>query len=114
MLILPELTRRTEDMTLWQDYILTQQSIFRLRDTAGPARTSIWGLACSPLGDLIATASSIHPSTEPVYLIGADYTSTLIVKPIEKGNDDIFELPINADFEASKGKVPLAWLKYVC
>jgi hypothetical protein len=113
MLVLPGLTRQTENLALWQDRVLTQQSIFRLNN-AGPARTSLWGLACSPLGDLIATAFSLQPRTEPIYLIWAEYSTTLMVQPIQKNIDDVFELPMNPNFEASEGRRPPLWLKCLC
>ncbi|OCK79605.1 hypothetical protein K432DRAFT_329816 [Lepidopterella palustris CBS 459.81] len=64
----------------WQAQILESQALFSARhDLAGNAFTKTWGLASSPLGDLVATCISLHPSDMVEYLTpdGRSCTVTL-------------------------------------
>lgn len=47
----------------WRDQLTDTQSLFSAQhELKGNVRVKIWGLAVSPLGDYIATCSTIHPS----------------------------------------------------
>lgn len=43
----------------------------------------LWGMAISPMKDLVATFTTVHPSQQPEYLIQSDYRTTLSVVPID-------------------------------
>lgn len=65
----------------------------------GRVRTKVWGMASPPLGDLIATVFSLHPSDLPEYAIAADQESNLTITNEDRGNDTVFRLPINSGLE---------------
>lgn len=65
----------------------------------GRVRTKVWGMASSPLGDLIATVSSFHPSDLPEYLIAAEQESNLTIANADRGNDPALRLPTNGGLE---------------
>ena len=65
----------------------------------GRVRTKVWGMASPPLGDLIATVFSFHPSDLPEYLISAEQESNLTIANADRGNDPALRLPINGGLE---------------
>ncbi|QDS71860.1 hypothetical protein FKW77_010011 [Venturia effusa] len=42
----------------------------------------LWGMAMSSLKDLVATLTTVHPSSQPEYLIQSDYRTVLSLVPI--------------------------------
>ncbi len=68
----------------------------------GRVRTKVWGMASPPLGDLIATVFSFHPSDLPEYLIAADQESNLTITNAVAGNDPALTLPINGGLDDPK------------
>jgi hypothetical protein len=112
MLNIPDLSKRTKDMTAWQDRAMTQQSMFSMANQlGGKAITRLWGLDGSPKGDLLATIYSHDPSEIITYYVTQDYSSTLLIKPVEKSSDDTFQLPKDATFDPSEGEISIRGLQ---
>jgi hypothetical protein len=79
------------------------KKVFQQREDFGAANrldghvsTKVWGLASSPLGNLIAAISTQHPADIPEYVIPADYRSTLSIS--NSLDDETFQLPVYGGF----------------
>jgi hypothetical protein len=85
---------------------MIQQSLFSIsHKLGGHAQTSVWGLASSPLGDLVASLYSHDPSHAITYYVSQDRSSTLLINPVEKSGDDTFQLPVSPNYDPSESKI---------
>lgn len=78
----------------WLKKLIKQREEFsNTNHLDGKVRSKVWGLASSPLGNLIAAVSTHHPDDMPEYVIPADYRSML---SISNHLDDVaFQLPLH-------------------
>jgi hypothetical protein len=57
----------------WQTQMQESRLLFSLRhDLAGNSRAKCWGLAQCPLGDMVATCYSLHPSDQLEYIVPSE------------------------------------------
>jgi hypothetical protein len=68
----------------WKTHMLRRKEGFGKEHLLGDhSVVKLWGLAISPVKDLIATLTSVHPSQQPEYLIQSDYRTLLSVVAID-------------------------------
>jgi Transcription factor IIIC subunit delta N-term len=73
-------------------------------ELAGNIKTKVWGMDSSPIGDMLATAVSYHPSDMPEYQIAADRECFIDLHPLLKGADTKFVLPKLGGLRSPKGR----------
>jgi hypothetical protein len=77
----------------WQAQILESQALFSAAHDLGEnAIAKTWGLASSPLGDLIATCVSLHPSDMIEYSTGNEQKSNVTLSSLSDTTEK-FTLP---------------------
>jgi hypothetical protein len=67
----------------WKKVVLRHRETFNTQHQLnGHVMVKNWGMAVSPLNDLMATCITLHPSQLPEYIIQADYRTTLSIHPL--------------------------------
>ncbi|OCL10748.1 hypothetical protein AOQ84DRAFT_288628 [Glonium stellatum] len=85
----------------WQAQILEGQALFSAaHDLGGNAVAKTWGLASSPLGDLIATCVSLHPSDMIEYSTANEQKSNVALSSLSD-TDGKFALLIGSTVDVS-------------
>jgi hypothetical protein len=92
------------DQVPWQEFAFDQQLLFRGEHTLGDNAESIaWGIAMSPLQDLVAVSISHQPTTVPIYTNLAGEESKVVVLPPEGGPSEGFTFPTPLDLDSAEG-----------
>ena len=109
-LTLPLSTTEISASPSWQRQLRETADTFNdVHSLGGDVSLKAWGLASSPLGDLIAVASSCHPSNMVEYTIFADQRTILSFS--ESTRDGIhFILPPDGNRYHGRGE-KLLWIK---
>lgn len=75
----------------WQDAIVESQAVYSAENSLGAKVLSrTWGIAASPLGDLIATCCTIHPADSVAYVIQSDQACIVNVTRVDEVSDHNF------------------------
>lgn len=89
----------------WQGHILESQALYSAQhELAGHVLVKQWGLATLPLGDLIASCITLHPSDMLQYETPAEYQSFIAIDRIA-GSHNSFWLPQDGGTSPLAGKV---------
>ncbi|KAF2273934.1 uncharacterized protein EI97DRAFT_382639 [Westerdykella ornata] len=88
----------TLDWPYWRQHIRNSQGHFSAEnDLGGQANAKVWGITASPLGDLVASCHSCHPTDMIEYGVNADRSTTVTITDIrgKDGGDDLV-FPVRA------------------
>lgn len=78
----------------WREQINDTQALFSAQnDLRGNARSRVWGLSASPLGDFIAVCYSLHPSDLIEYGPPAERRSTIAISGLNNYCRNSLEFP---------------------
>ncbi|KAF2835688.1 hypothetical protein M501DRAFT_997843 [Patellaria atrata CBS 101060] len=84
---------QSNDIPAWQSQINESIALFSAEhDLYGNAQAKTWGLASSPLGDLIVSCVSVHPSDMVHYTVQSGQRSVIAVNKLSDQSDH-FRLP---------------------
>lgn len=80
----------------WREQLWEAQNLFSAQhDLQGHARTKIWGLDTSPLGDFIAACSTVHPTDMVEYGPPNERRSSIVISELRKyGRNTKLEMPV--------------------
>lgn len=89
----------------WQSQMHESQALFSAEyELGGNAIAKAWGMAYSPLGDLVATCTTLHPADRVAYLIPAEHRSLLAINRLG-GSDGSFSLPKDGGLSRIEGRI---------
>lgn len=78
----------------WRDQIENSAVLYSAKnDLKGNAKTKVWGLTTSPLGDFIATCHSVHPSDMIEYGAPNDRRGTVAISGLRQYRDILQGFP---------------------
>lgn len=79
----------------WRDQVENSAVLFSAKnDLRGNSKVKVWGLAASPLGDFIATCTSVHPSDMIEYGSPNDRRGTIAVSALRQYQQSHSSLPM--------------------
>lgn len=92
-----------------QEAIKVNRSAFDTKfETRGNVLTRLWGLALSPLQDIMVTSATFHPSNSPEYIIPADMSSRVIFQSTQR--DDFVTTAIQQGTSTESLAFSVRWM----